>query len=95
MAWVLEYDPAVLKDLRRIDQQDRRFILDSLDRFAGNYSASYVSVLLHMGRLKRLHGQWKGFYRLRLRTCRVIYREQSKKLVVLIVRIGHRRDVYE
>jgi len=95
VSWVLEYDPAVLKDLKRIDRQDQRFILDSLERFAENYSKAYASSLLRTGRLKRLQGEWKGFNRLRLRSYRAIFREYSGRLVILVVRVGHRRDVYE
>lgn len=95
MSWVLEYDPAVLKDLKRIDRQDQRFILDSLEKFAKNYSKAYASSLLRTGRLKRLQGEWKGFNRLRLRSYRAIFREYAGRLVILVVRVGHRRDVYE
>jgi mRNA interferase RelE/StbE len=35
-----------------------------------------------------------GLYRIRVGDYRVIYLIQDKKLVVLIVRIGHRREVY-
>ena len=95
MSWVLEYDPAVLKDLKRIDRQDQRFILDSLEKFAKNYSKAYASSLIRTGHLKRLQGEWKGFNRLRLRSYRAIFREYAGRLVILVVRVGHRRDVYE
>ena len=94
MSRVLEYDPAVLKDLKRIDRHDQRFILDSLDKLAMNYSKAYVASLLRGGRLKRLHGDWKGLYRLRLRSYRAVFREYAGRLVILVVRVGHRRDVY-
>lgn len=94
MPWVIEYDPAVLKDLKRIDRPNQRFILDSLDNFANSYSRAYVDALVRTGRLKRLHGEWKGFCRLRLRSYRVIYREYSRKLLIIVVRVGHRREVY-
>jgi len=85
----------VLKDLKRIDRPGQRFILDSLDKLAGGYSRAYVQALLQTGRLKRLHGEWKGFFRLRLRSFRVIYREYSHRLLIVVVRVGHRRDVYD
>ena len=94
MPWVLQYDPAVLKDLKRIDRQDQRFILDSLDKLANNYSKAYAASLLRSGRLKKLHGEWRGFYRLRLRSYRAVLREYAGRLVILVVRVGHRRDVY-
>jgi len=69
LSWVIEYDPAVLKDFKRIDRPDQRFILDSLDSFINNYSRSYAEALIRTGRLKRL--------------------------LILVVRVGHRRDVCE
>ena len=95
MPYRLVYDQAVIKDLRRIDRQDQRFILETLDRFADDYSQAYETELLRTGKLKKLRGEWRGFYRLRLRTYRVIYRKYTKELLVFVVRIGHRRDVYD
>ena len=37
---------------------------------------------------------WKGFYRYRFSDYRVIYQIQEKKLVILVVKVGHRREVY-
>jgi len=88
LSWVIEYDPAVLKDFKRIDRPDQRFILDSLDSFISSYSRNYVEELTRTGRLKRLHGDWKGYYRLRLRSYRVIYREYAHRLLILVVRVG-------
>jgi mRNA interferase RelE/StbE len=36
----------------------------------------------------------RGFYRLRLRNYRVIYEKIEDRLVIHIVRIAHRREVY-
>lgn len=37
---------------------------------------------------------WKGFYRYRFSDYRVIYQIREKELVVLVVKVGHRREVY-
>ena len=95
MSWTLVYEPGVAKDLRRLDRLEQRFILESLDRLAAGYSTAFITELIRSGKLKRLHGQWKGFFRLRLRSWRVIYREYRKSLIILVVRIGHWREVYE
>jgi mRNA interferase RelE/StbE len=92
--WRLEFDPGVLKDLKRLGGQDQRFIMDSLDKIVSAWSPAYVRALSETGKLKTLSGQWKGFSRLRLRTYRVILKEQAHRLVILVVRVGHRREAY-
>lgn len=42
---------------------------------------------------KRLHGP-EYSYRIRVGDYRVIYEVQHDRLVVLVVRVGHRREVY-
>jgi len=37
----------------------------------------------------------KGLYRIRLGDYRIIYQVDDKKVRVLIVRVGQRKDVYE
>jgi len=41
-----------------------------------------------------LQGEYKGLYRLRLRTYRLIYEKQNDKLVILVLRVSHRKDIY-
>ena len=44
---------------------------------------------------KRLTGKWRGFYRIRSGNYRVIYTIENERLVVVVIKIGDRRDVYE
>ena len=41
-----------------------------------------------------LRGEWRGLRRLRVGNYRIIYQVIECQLVVLVVRIGHRRSVY-
>jgi mRNA interferase RelE/StbE len=41
-----------------------------------------------------LSAAWKGLRRLRVGTYRVIYAFDGERLVVLVVRVGHRGEVY-
>ena len=45
-------------------------------------------------KIKALQGEYKGLYRLRLRTYRLIYEKQNDKLVILVLRVSHRKDIY-
>mgnify|MGYP001770374361 CR=1 FL=1 len=41
-----------------------------------------------------LSADWKGLRRLRVGTYRVIYAFDGARLLILVVRVGHRREVY-
>ena len=43
---------------------------------------------------ERLSAEWQGLRRLRVGRYRVIYAFDGERLLVLVVRVGHRGDVY-
>ena len=43
---------------------------------------------------KKLTGQFKGFLRYRYGDYRVIYQVYNKDVTVVIIKVGHRSDVY-
>jgi mRNA interferase RelE/StbE len=79
-------DKAV-RDLKRIDRAHQRIIKAKLLILAENPAALKAN-------LKRLGGAAEGLFRLRVGTYRVIFWKDRSRLIILIVRIGHRRDVY-
>ncbi len=87
----LEFHPAAKKELDKLDHQTKVYIVQSLSLFIEAYCIEYENELLKQSKIKRLKGQWKGFYRLRLRNYRVIYEKIDKKLIIHIVRIAHRK----
>ena len=82
----LEFHPAAKKELDKLVQ--------SLSLFIETYSPVYELELMHQSKVKKLKGEWKGFYWLRLRNYRVIYEKINEKLVIHIVRVAYRREVY-
>ena len=44
---------------------------------------------------KPLHGELAPFWSYRVGDYRIVYEIRDKQLVVLVVMLGHRRDVYE
>ena len=88
MAWTIEYDEAALRDLRKLDRQVQREILDFMDKRIGQAEdpRSFGKPLRHSK---------FGLWRYRLRDYRIICQLQQSKLVVLVVAIGHRSKVYE
>jgi mRNA interferase RelE/StbE len=51
--------------------------------------------LLKSGKIKKLQGQKETFYRLRLRTYRVIYQKKDDVLIILVLSIKSREEAYK
>lgn len=91
----LEFDKKASKDILSLPKQIRNFILDELESFINNFDEDYEKELIKLTKIKALQGEFKGFYRLKLRTYRVIYEKQNDKLIILVLRVSHRKDVYK
>lgn len=74
---------SAVKALAKLPAPDRARLIESIDDLARNPSAGSV-----------LKGEFSGLRRIRVGSYRVIYEVQDKELVVLVIRIGHRREVY-
>jgi mRNA interferase RelE/StbE len=44
---------------------------------------------------KPLRGERHGFWRYRVRDWRILCRLENKVMIVLVVSVGHRREVYD
>jgi mRNA interferase RelE/StbE len=44
---------------------------------------------------KKLVGDLKGYYSIRVWPLRVLYEIKNKKLIILVLRIAHRKEVYK
>jgi mRNA interferase RelE/StbE len=84
MVYRIEFRPAAVRDLAKIDQPAREKIAEKIDGLKQNPRSQGVEPL--QGRGKR--------YRLRVGVYRVVYEIEDEILLVLIIRIGHRREVY-
>ena len=74
---------SVLKDLDRIAKKDVRRIVKAMRSLSDDARPPQS---------KKLSGEEK--YRLRCGVYRIVYEIQDKQLVICIVRIRHRREVY-
>jgi mRNA interferase RelE/StbE len=83
MTYSVSIKRSALKSLERIAREDRLRIIEAIDRLATNPSAGGV-----------LKGEFGGLRRIRVGAYRVVYELQDDVLVVLVVRIGHRREIY-
>lgn len=78
----LSFKASVAKDLRQIPKHDVQSILQRIERLADDPRPSDS---------EKLSGQER--YRVRQGTYRIIHEIGEQELVVMIVKIGHQRDV--
>ncbi|MGB7297529.1 MAG: type II toxin-antitoxin system RelE/ParE family toxin [Candidatus Aminicenantales bacterium] len=74
-------------ELKKIDRAHQKIIKAKLLILAGNPAALKNNI-------KRLSGAEESLYRLRVGAYRVIFKKDKARLIVLVVRVGHRREVY-
>jgi mRNA interferase RelE/StbE len=84
LAYKILYTPAVLKQLSKLDKPIARKILDYMDARANDPTGSG----------KALKGNLKGHWRHRVGDYRVISSIDADILTVMVVRVGHRKKVY-
>lgn len=86
--WSVEIDAAAAKELRKLDPPVAQRILSFLrQRVAALPDPRSIG--------EGLHGDELGHFRkYRLGDYRIVARLVDQRLVVIVVRIGHRRDVY-
>ncbi len=88
MIWTIEYDVLVQKEMRKIDPQTRQRIRTFLqERVAVLDNPRQTGAALQGSELG-------SFWRYRVGDYRIICDIQDHKLVVLVVEIGHRREIY-
>ena len=82
MDYKLTYKRSVAKDLDHLSRQTQRRILDKIEAELTANSLAHPA----------LKGPYAGLRRLRVGDYQVIYTVQEEE--VLVLRIGHRREVY-
>ena len=88
MAWRVEVSAAARKALSKLDRQAARSILQFLDDKVAKGTDPRAAG-------KALSGSALGnFWRYRVGDYRVVADIQDSVVTVLVVRIGHRRDIY-
>lgn len=87
MAWTIEYTATARKQLRKLDRQAARQIVDFMDdRIAPLKDSRSVG--------KALVGALGGLWRYRVGEYRVICEIRDDALSILVVQLGNRREIY-
>lgn len=84
MAWVVEFRPAAVRQFRKLPRQVQIRLKVRIDALASDPTPPSSLKLAGLS----------GLHRLRVGECRIVYLVQDERLVVLVVKIGHRREIY-
>ena len=87
MAWKIEFEKNAKKEIKKIDRQAQRVIL----RFLREKIATNENPRRFGGPLTR---NLIGFWKYRIGDYRLICDIQEEKVIVLVLRVGHRRKIY-
>ena len=83
MSFSIRIKGSAAKELERIAKADRARLVEAIDRLSENPFLGSA-----------LKGELRGLRRLRIGDYRVLYEVQHGELIVLVVRVAHRREVY-
>lgn len=87
MVWAIDWQEKALKELKKLDKPIQKKILKFLNRRIAKLENPRVSG-------KPLSYEKYGLWRYRLEDYRIICRIDDAEIVVLVVQIGHRKEVY-
>lgn len=83
----LKFEETAVRELKMIDHIYQKVIKKKLLILSENPEKLKNNIT-------PLKGQYKGKYRLRVGDYRIIYQIKNKELIILIIRIRHRREIY-
>ena len=88
MVWIIKFDPRAKKELKKLDRSVQQRIL--------TYLKNKVAVEENPRRFgANLKGDKSGLWRYRIGNYRVICQLIDENMTVLVVKVGHRKAVYD
>jgi mRNA interferase RelE/StbE len=85
MTYAIKFRPAVEKDLRTLSHKELMRIKRKIDALAENLPDPAIT---------KMKGN-NTFHKIRVGDYRIIYEIHDDTLVILVVKIGHRKDIYK
>ena len=85
MLYSIEFRPSVLKSLKRFPKKDLVKLKKKIEEFGRNLPNPNTT---------KMKGN-NSFHRVRSGDYRIIYEIHEERVVILIVKVGHRKDVFK
>lgn len=87
MPWSIKLKAGAAKAINKLDKPVRERIKNFLDQLIHQDNPRING--------KALQGQLSGYWRYRVGDYRLICQIQDQELVVLVIELGHRKDIYQ
>lgn len=85
--WTIEWERKALKDAKKLDKSARQRIV--------NYLEERILVEQNPYQFgKPLKGTKRGLWRYRVGDYRILCQIQDNRLIMLVIAVGHRKDIY-
>ena len=84
MTYRIEFKRSAAKALKKIPRRDQKRIRDKIDSFSEGLPDRNIT---------KMKGD-NPFHRIRVGYYRIVYEIQDDILLILILKIGHRKDIY-
>ena len=88
MSYKVEYIPQVVKTLEKMDKYTRRILVEWIEKHLVNSENPRIHG-------KPLAANRVGQWRYRVGDYRIVALIEDDKLVILVIVIGHRKEIYE
>ncbi|MFC1725588.1 type II toxin-antitoxin system RelE/ParE family toxin [candidate division KSB1 bacterium] len=82
--WKVKFKKSVFKELEKLPRDEQILVISKIETVLLNNPFSGL----------KLKGRYEGLWRFRIGDYRIIYEIQQDILVILILRISHRKDAY-
>ncbi len=88
MKFQVSYEKRAIKSLKKLDPFQRKMILQWIEKHLVNTEDPFAHG-------KALKGNLGSYWRYRVGQYRIIAEIKADKIEIIIVNIGHRKDIYE
>ena len=85
--YALSFLNSAKKEFKKLDTVAQKIIKEKLLILTTNPDILKANI-------KALKGDYKGKFRLRFNQYRVVFQVKDEELIIIVVRVGHRKEVY-
>jgi len=86
LAYQVKWHERAVEDLKDVDKKGAKGLIERVKEYLPQDPISFG---------KPLHGEFKGLYRYRYGKYRVLYTIDRKEDIIVILRVGKRKEIYK